>query len=325
MIETQSAIIELIQELKRRNFHFITVTPESHRRYLKKNGQIRLEKVPAPILLRDLFGWNRAVPQAEVDKKLVDLMARADVLRSEGEFLTSAVRFSAVDDQVFVHSSYPTIDSDSVFFGPDTYRYIRFVKEKIVSARTVLDIGCGSGAGGLTLARHLWKSSEGENNLERLFLTDINERALEMTRINSLSQDIGVPVEIFSSDLLKGIPKAVLSSIDTIIANPPFIIDEKERAYRHGGGLFGAQLSLDIVRAALDSLAPGGQLALYTGVSVVDGVDVFKKELQLLFKDRSLKISYEEIDPDIFGEELDMPAYRDVERIAAVGLHIEVI
>jgi len=30
-------------------------------------------------------------------------------------------------------------------------------------------------------------------------------------------------------------------------------------------------------------------------------------------------LSYEEIDPDIFGEELDEPAYADVERIAAVG------
>jgi hypothetical protein len=29
---------------------------------------------------------------------------------------------------------------------------------------------------------------------------------------------------------------------------------------------------------------------------------------------------YEEIDPDVFGEELDRPAYATADRIAAVGL-----
>ncbi|MGE0403972.1 MAG: SAM-dependent methyltransferase, partial [Kofleriaceae bacterium] len=34
------------------------------------------------------------------------------------------------------------------------------------------------------------------------------------------------------------------------------------------------------------------------------------------------ELVYEEIDPDVFGEELDTPAYRDVDRIAAVGATI---
>jgi hypothetical protein len=34
-------------------------------------------------------------------------------------------------------------------------------------------------------------------------------------------------------------------------------------------------------------------------------------------------MSYAEIDPDIFGEELDSPGYEQVERIAAVGAVIE--
>jgi hypothetical protein len=32
---------------------------------------------------------------------------------------------------------------------------------------------------------------------------------------------------------------------------------------------------------------------------------------------------YEEIDPDVFGEELDRQAYADADRIAAVGLTAE--
>jgi hypothetical protein len=31
---------------------------------------------------------------------------------------------------------------------------------------------------------------------------------------------------------------------------------------------------------------------------------------------------YEELDPDVFGEELSMSGYADVDRIAVVGLHV---
>ena len=34
---------------------------------------------------------------------------------------------------------------------------------------------------------------------------------------------------------------------------------------------------------------------------------------------RMSTLRYEELDPDIFGEELETPAYRDVERIALVS------
>ena len=35
--------------------------------------------------------------------------------------------------------------------------------------------------------------------------------------------------------------------------------------------------------------------------------------------DAGCTMAYREIDPDVFGEELERPAYRDVERIAAIG------
>jgi hypothetical protein len=33
--------------------------------------------------------------------------------------------------QLFVHSSFPTEKSDAVFFGPDTYRFARFIDSTI--------------------------------------------------------------------------------------------------------------------------------------------------------------------------------------------------
>jgi hypothetical protein len=59
---------------------------------------------------------------------------------------------------------------------------------------------------------------------------------------------------------------------------------------------------------------------MYTGTAVVAGRDVFLEHAKEILSRAGLRFRYEEIDPDVFGEELDEPAYADVERIAAVGL-----
>jgi hypothetical protein len=55
------------------------------------------------------------------------------------------------------------------------------------------------------------------------------------------------------------------------------LVDPSLRAYRHGGGPLGANLSLAIVEAAIERLAPAGMLVLYTGAAVIDGADAFKE------------------------------------------------
>ncbi len=45
----------------------------------------------------------------------------------------------------------PTAERDAVFFGPDTYRFAIFLRHHVQQAARAVDIGCGSGAGGLAL------------------------------------------------------------------------------------------------------------------------------------------------------------------------------
>jgi hypothetical protein len=97
------------------------------------------------------------------------------------------------------------------------------------------------------------------------------------------------------------------------------MMDDDARAYRHGGDMHGARLSLDWTLEAAERLVPGGRMLLYTGVAIVDGRDHFREALTRELKGLGCVFLYEEIDPDVFGEELDEPQYRDVERIAAVG------
>jgi hypothetical protein len=59
---------------------------------------------------------------------------------------------------------------------------------------------------------------------------------------------------------------------------------------------------------------------MYTGSPIVRGVDRLRRAIEENFAGRDLRWAYEEIDPDVFGEELETAAYKHVDRIAAVVL-----
>jgi len=126
-------------------------------------------------------------------------------------------------------------------------------------------------------------------------------------------------VEFAQGDLFA----AIEGEFALIVANPPYLNDAAQRTYRHGGGRWGEGLSARIVREGLGRLAPGGRLVLYTGVAIVDGQDPLLQQLDSLLQARGWPWRYRELDPDVFGEELDEPPYAEAERIAAVALVVE--
>jgi methylase of polypeptide subunit release factors len=221
------------------------------------------------------------------------------------------VRASTLEGELFLHSAFPTVSSAAVFFGPDTYRFARAIKNNLLSEsrslRRALDLGCGSGAGGVILAKNAL--------CRELILTDINDTALQMTRLNADAAGVR-NVTTVQSDLFANVD----GQFDMIVANPPYLNDPLQRAYRHGGGELGSGLSIRIAQSAKDRLSPGGTLLLYTGSPIVGGVDRLLQAVEQDFAGHDLPWSYEEIDPDVFGEELETSAYSSVDRIAAVVL-----
>jgi methylase of polypeptide subunit release factors len=189
-----------------------------------------------------------------------------------------------------------------VFFGPDTYRFAALLAARIDDAGSVADVGCGSGAGGLLLAPRS----------RSVQLLDVNPAALEFARANAELN--GVDVHVAHSDVLSG----AAGPLDLVVANPPYLADEEHRVYRDGGGALGTELSVRIAAEALDRLRPGGRLLLYTGTPVVEGQHILWQRLEPLLG--GVRYDYRELDPDVFGEELDRPAYGHVERIAVVAL-----
>jgi methylase of polypeptide subunit release factors len=246
-----------------------------------------------------------------VPSTILGAMQSAGVIEQDGECLRSTVRVSSIGEALYFHSAYPTKATDSVFFGPDTYRFVRQLRLALPSLaagpQRCADIGCGAGAGAITLALAYPDAI--------VHALDINAAALELTSVNAaLAGAANVVAEY--SDVLHDVD----GEFDLIVANPPFLIDRDERAYRHGGGELGGALSLAIVDAAIDRLAQGGTLLLYTASAIVDGVDTLRAEALARLSRAGLVASYEELDPDIFGEELAEPAYAKVDRIAAVWL-----
>lgn len=252
------------------------------------------------------------LPGGDFGPDLFDLLRRADALESNGDLCRSRVRVAAMGDRLFLHSAYPTDGRDAVFLGPDSYRFVAFVRRELAAGppvRRLVDIGAGAGVGAIMAAAHLPDA--------RLTLTDINPLALRFARINA--RHAGLEVETLSCPGLDGVEGA----FDLAIANPPFILDGAGRLYRDGGGMHGAQLSLDWMLAAARRIAPGGRILLYTGSAIVEGEDRLRSGLQAGLAALGCALRYDELDPDIFGEQLDQPGYEEVERIAAVGAVID--
>lgn len=300
------ALIALGQALESTGYRFTTVTPQTHQRV-----QACLEGAPAKNL-HDVFGWSRPFAPEMLASGLLELMREAGVLAEKDGQLRATVRASTLGGLTYFHSAYPTIDDDAVFFGPDTYRFIAAIERSLpvlpAPPLRIADIGCGAGPAAIVLARRF-------PDAEVLAL-DINEAALALTRVNaSLAGASAVAAR--RSDLLDNVG----GDFDLIVSNPPYLLDPHKRAYRHGGGKRGAGLSLAIVEAALARLRPGGALLLYTGVAIAGQEDAFLAEITPLLDLHCSAWRYEELDPDVFGEEVGTPGYEDIERIAAVWLH----
>lgn len=302
-------LIPLGQELQAQDYRFTTVTPATHARInARPENQLAGD-------LQGVFGWSRLFPDAVVSERMLALLETGGLLQRQDSRWRSAVRWSSLDDQLFAHSAYPTVETDAVFFGPDTYRFAHALHQYFQSGeadpvRRAVDIGCGAGPGAILIAQ-AYPDAE-------VTAVDINPRALDFTRANACLAGID-DLQIRQSNLLERID----GQFDLIVANPPYLLDPDERTYRHGGGELGGGLSLRIVETALQRLNVGGSLLLYTGAAVVNGEAPLRRQLDALLIDRPVSWYYQEMDPDVFGEELDSSAYQQAERIAAVTLTVK--
>jgi methylase of polypeptide subunit release factors len=317
-LEHHDLLVELLTNVKNQGYKFITVTPRTHEYFLAKTHSQGKN-------LRDIFGWNLPFSDDALCPMLKRIMQDCNILEPCGDLLRSKLRISSLGNDLYLHSAFPAKEQNAVFFGPDTYRFARFIRHSLERVEHVfsehknvhkplriLDIGCGTGAGGIVVIRTLPRTQPYE-----LRMNDVSHFALGLTLVNA--QVAGISMRCMEGDIIETLNE----KFDVIIANPPYMSDAAGRAYRDGGAQLGLDLSIRIFKAAFEHLAPGGMLILYTGVAMTSQSDPFLSTIIPLLAGANCTWSYEEIDSDVFGEELETPAYLHAHRIAAVGLVVK--
>jgi methylase of polypeptide subunit release factors len=302
--ESMSSLLSLLTLLEQRDYRFVTPTPATHARVVARPDKQAAHSV------EDVLGWSLPFGDDVLPFDIETCLATAGMLAAGPTGRHSLVRVSWLAGNLYLHSAYPTNDEDAVFFGPDSYRFAALVEADFrqdppAPDARIVDIGTGAGVGAVTAAL-LCPSAE-------VIMTDVNSAALRFARINA--DAAGVEIQTAETRGLEG----VQGDFDIAIINPPYICDEGARAYRDGGAMHGGALSLELTRTALERLRPGGRVIFYTGSAIIRGQDALGDALTKLSRNAGAVVAYKEADPDVFGEELSKPQYREVDRIALIN------
>jgi len=217
--------------------------------------------------------------------------------RAEGEplqYLLGVARFYGLDFSV---------DKRVLIPRPETELLVDYVVKNGSAAKTLLDLGAGSGAIAVTLARQLPGA--------RVAAVDASAEALEVARANAARH--GVSVEFFLGDLFAPLP--VGARFDWIVSNPPYIprgeiaaLAREVRDHEPRAALDGGPDGLEVIRRiaaeAAAWVAAGGHLAVELGAGQGG-------QAQRIFLDNGWRV--EKMIADLEGHERVLVASRQPE------------
>ena len=143
----------------------------------------------------------------------------------------------------------------------------------------ILDIGTGSGAITVSLAKYI------ENSKVMSF--DISDIPLEVGKINAINNEVDNKIEFVKSDVFSAI-KDTEKQFDVIVSNPPYIpkkdietLHTQVKDYEPYNALEGGEDGLDfyrqITKESIDYLKQGGILAYEVGHDQAEDVSEIMK------------------------------------------------
>jgi len=229
---------------------------------------------PLDTLVR-LFLLQAPVPREHAERALpglVDRLCNAGLLeQSVGEVAARtdcrpyAASEAGVERDLWVVSDLtPGLDGAPVAVGPDHVLGISSASTSLAQltmrepVERALDLGTGCGVQALHLATHA----------DVVVATDVNARALWMTRLNAALNDIVVDVRDGSF-----FEPVAGERFDLVATNPPFVISPAtgERLVYRDSGLPGDRVVEHIVRTGPDHLTEGGWLQVLANWAIVQG------------------------------------------------------
>ena len=144
--------------------------------------------------------------------------------------------------------------------------------ERRASPPVIVDVGTGSGAIALALARELPTAE--------IHATDISPEALEVARANAARHQLTSRIEFHHADLLDAFSPA---SLDFVVSNPPYVGESEEdsvqlevRRFEPRNAVFAGPTGLEIIDRlipqARTGLRPGGWLVFEISGTIAEAV-----------------------------------------------------
>jgi len=229
-------------------------------RYLEKRGIEDARRNMQMLVARQL-GCTRMDLYLQFDRPLEEavLAPLRDVLRKRGE----GIPLQHLLGTVWFHKHEFKTDARALIPRPETEELAEWILSwELPDAQRVLDMGCGSGVLGLSLAaaRPSWE----------LLLADVSPAAIALAGENTNRLEI-TNAALVESDLFS----AIDGDFDGIVANLPYVPEgdratmSREVLHDPALALFSGSDGLDLIRkfipAAYQRLRPGGWLALEIG------------------------------------------------------------
>lgn len=219
----------------------------------------------AEVLARHALGWDRAM-----------LLTRGRELAPDG----FEARFAGLLSRRLAREPVALIVGRREFWGLEfevTHEVLvprpetEFLVEEVVAlvrggqpARTIVDVGTGSGCVSVALATELPGAA--------FTATDISGRALTIARRNAVRHRVADRIRFVRADLLAGLSV----SADLIVSNPPYVpattaarLHPEVARYEPSAALYGGDDGLQIIRRLLGAagghLTAGGRLVFEFG------------------------------------------------------------
>ncbi|HET7462792.1 MAG TPA: peptide chain release factor N(5)-glutamine methyltransferase [Longimicrobium sp.] len=239
--------------------------------YLGEKG-FHNPRLNAELLLAGTLGVKRLDLYLQFDRPL-----KADELASFKARLLRRAKHEPlqyIDGTAAFRDLVLTVDRRVLIPRPETEVLVQEVLDWAAAhgARTVLDVGTGSGAIALALA------SEGA--FERVVAVDLSPDALEVARANAAAAAAGAAVDFRLGNVYEAVGG---ERFDVIASNPPYVgteerssLDAEVRDWEPATALFAGAGGLEVIRPLVEQaprhLAPGGLLALEIGAGQADAV-----------------------------------------------------
>ncbi|AHM55678.1 protein methyltransferase HemK [Peptoclostridium acidaminophilum DSM 3953] len=221
----------------------------------------------AQLMLSKALGKDRLYVITHIEAEIAEA-AESEFMEMVGERSKGRPLQYIVGSQEFMGLDF-YVSEGVLIPRPDT----EILVEEVISVSgaierpVIADIGCGSGAISVSLAKYIKEVF--------VYSLDISQAALEICRINAENNGVGEKIRFLESDIFSALEGSAIR-FDIIVSNPPYIrkldidglhvqVKDYEPMKALDGGTDGLDFYRRITLQSVTFLKPGGYLAYEVG------------------------------------------------------------